>query len=252
MYGSFLKGGAKMKFFFPKIAVLAALSIGTISYSSTYLSSTNINHNIERTNNSSAYKIYKQAMPSIFAVHNDAKSNVSSASGTAFAIEYNDKLVIVTNQHVVDYKAQKYFLSTKDGQKFKAKVIYSNKEDDIAFLELTSSANISPLELNISITESSIGDTVYTIGNPLDFLFSMSDGIISNIDKDVVFEDGDYDPLLIQTNINVNPGNSGGPLFNEKGEVIGIISSALEDSSGISFAIPSQVIQDNLKKIKIL
>lgn len=187
-------------------------------------------------------------MPSIFAIYLENKT-ASNVSGTGFAIKYKGDIYIVTNQHVVSSKKEYYYLSSKDQTKYKSKLIYSNKDDDIAFLKLNRNVDIKPLSLNYNIDNNSIGQPVYTIGNPYDFLFSFSDGVISNIDRNVAFVDGDFDELLIQTNINVNPGNSGGPLLNNKGEVIGVVSSMLEDSEGISFALPSKTILKHLKKL---
>lgn len=236
-----------MKFFYIKIGLLAVLTFGTILYSSEYLTLTAIKSNTVQTNHTMAQKVYNQSVPSVFAIYFDSKEKNTGVSGTGFAISHQNELIIVTNEHVVPYKNQDYFLVANNQKKYKAKLIYSNKEDDIAFLKLTKESDIPPLKLDAKVSRSSIGEPVFTIGNPYDFLFSYNDGLISNIDKQVLFENGDYDEELIQTNIDVNPGNSGGPLLNRNGEAIGIISSILDESSGMSFAVPADIIIKHLE-----
>lgn len=238
-----------MKYFYTKIGILAALSIGTI-FSSNLLSPKINESSIEKSHSNISNNIASESIPSVFAIYFESNIKGTGASGTGFAIEHNNELLIVTNEHVVPFDDQEYFLITHDHKKYKAKLIYSNKEDDVAFLKLNQKVNIPPLKLHTDVSDVNLGDSVFTIGNPYDFLFSYSSGVVSNLNEDVVFEDGDFDELLIQTSINVNPGNSGGPLLNEKGEVLGIVSSMLEDSIGMSFAIPSELITKHLEKIK--
>lgn len=238
-----------MKYFYTKIGILAALSIGTIFTSNVTLPKIK-ESSIEKSHSNISNNIASESIPSVFAVYFEARTKGTGASGTGFAIEHNNELLIVTNQHVVPFDDQEYFLITHDHEKYKAKLIYSNKEDDVAFLKLNQKVNIPPLKLQTDVSDIKLGDSVFTIGNPYDFLFSYSSGVVSNLNEDVVFEDGDFDELLIQTTINVNPGNSGGPLLNDKGEVLGIVSSMLEDSIGMSFAIPSDLISKHLEKIK--
>ncbi|MFB8425086.1 S1C family serine protease [Priestia megaterium] len=239
-----------MKHFYTKMGMLVALSLGTIIYSGNTLPTTaTTKHLTQQSNRTSTNDIYEKAVPSVFAIYLESRTNKSSVSGTGFVIKAQNELLIVTNEHVVSSKKQVFYLINKSGEKYKGRVIYSNKDDDIAFLKLSQKPNIPGLEIDSNINKFSIGTSVYTIGNPYDFLFSMSNGIISNLNENVVFEDGDFDELLIQTTINVNPGNSGGPLLNGDGEVIGIVSSMLEDSNGMSFAVPAKTIEKNIKKL---
>ncbi|WP_456364455.1 S1C family serine protease [Priestia aryabhattai] len=240
-----------MKHFYTKIGVLAALSLGAVIYSGDAIPISTTKHLTQQSNHTTTTNdVYEQAIPSVFAIYENSRTNKSSASGTGFAIKSDNQVLIVTNEHVASSKKQNYYLTTKSGQKYKAKVIYTNKDDDIAFLKLNQRISIPALDVNTKLNSFSIGTPVYTIGNPYDFLFSVSNGVISNLNRNVVFEDGDFDELLIQTTINVNPGNSGGPLLNENGEVIGIVSSMLEDSYGMSFAVPAKLIQKNIKELK--
>lgn len=234
-----------MKHFHIKLGILAVLSIGTI-LTGEIITPLIPTKNLVTT--STNHFSPDSVMSSIFAIYLENKTS-SGVSGTGFAIKYRGEIYIVTNQHVVSPKRDYYYLVSKDQKKYNAKLIYSDKDDDIAFLKLNHNDEIKALILNYNVDNDSIGQQVYTIGNPYDFLFSFSDGVISNIDRNVAFVDGDFDEMLIQTNINVNPGNSGGPLLNQNGQVIGVIASMLEDSEGISFAIPSKTILKHLKKL---
>lgn len=200
----------------------------------------------EFSNNHS--KTYSDAVKSVFAIYYPSSMEQKGISGTGFAINYQNQIIIVTNEHVVPLKNQIYELTSHTNKQFTAKVIYSDKEIDLAFLKLTEEQSIPTLKLNNSYLDKHIGDYVFTIGNPYDLLFSYSDGSLSNVLRQVMFGD-DYDEILLQTNIEVNPGNSGGPLLNEKGEVIGIISSTLENTTGISLAIPTVQLEEHLSKL---
>lgn len=248
-----LKGGDSVKSFYVTVGMLAALSIGSIIFSNTGIeeSITNIvtpQDNTKVTSNN-INRLYNNSVKSVLAIYTDSKNKSAGASGTGFVVNYNNEQFVVTNEHVVPSKKMVYTLINNKKEKFEAKTVYSNTDDDIAFLKLKEKVDIPGLEIKLSSRGTSIGQSVYTIGNPYDFLFSFSNGIISNIDKNVIFQSGDYDETLLQTNINVNPGNSGGPLLNQQGEVIGIISSMLEDSTGISFAVPSEFILKHLEKM---
>lgn len=224
-------------------AILLGASFASCSF---YLVSNEVYSN---TNDSAEnHRLYTKAVKSVFAIYYPDSIEQEGISGTGFAIDYNDHAIIVTNEHVVPLKNQEYKLISSTNEKYSAKVIYSDKESDIAFLKLTEQKSIPTLRLNNSYLENHIGNYVFTIGNPYDLLFSYSDGSLSNVLRKVMFGD-DYDEILLQTNIEVNPGNSGGPLLNNEGEVIGIVSSTLENTSGISLAIPTLLIEEHLSNL---
>jgi len=145
---------------------------------------------------------------------------------------------ILTNAHVVE-GADEVTVKLTDKREFKAKVLGTDKASDVAVLKID--ARNLPVVTNGSTTNTRVGDWVLAIGSPFGFENSATAGIVSA--KSRSLPDGGYVPF-IQTDVAVNPGNSGGPLFNMAGEVIGINSQIYSRNGGyqgLSFAIPIEV-----------
>jgi len=143
--------------------------------------------------------------------------------------------VILTNAHVVD-GASEVTVKLTDRREFRAKVIGSDKPSDVAVLKIDATG-LPTVKLGNSVNEK-VGEWVLAIGSPFGFENSVTSGIVSA--KSRSLPDGTYIPF-IQTDVAVNPGNSGGPLFNMRGEVIGINSQIYTRSGGyqgLSFAVP--------------
>ena len=143
--------------------------------------------------------------------------------------------VILTNAHVID-DATEVTVKLTDKREFRAKVIGSDKPSDVAVLKINASG-LPTVRLGSSAKEK-VGEWVLAIGSPFGFENSVTAGIVSA--KARSLPDGTYIPF-IQTDVAVNPGNSGGPLFNMKGEVIGINSQIFTHTGGyqgLSFAVP--------------
>ena len=145
---------------------------------------------------------------------------------------------ILTNNHVID-NAQRVEVTLADKHKYKATVVGIDKRHDLALLQINA-PNLQP----ITLAESNglvVGQRVYAIGNPFGLSGTMTRGIISAI-RSIGVEGGAPIEDAIQTDAAVNPGNSGGPLLNSRGEVIGITtliaSNGSDQSAGIGFAIP--------------
>jgi serine protease Do len=156
--------------------------------------------------------------------------------------------VILTNAHVVD-GADEVTVKLTDKREFKAKVIGVDKPSDVAVLKIAAS-NLPTVQLGDS-SNVKVGEWVVAIGSPYGFDNTVTSGIVSA--KSRSLPDGNYVPF-IQTDVAVNPGNSGGPLFNMKGEVVGInsqIYSRTGGFQGLSFAIPIDValkVKDQLQQ----
>jgi serine protease Do len=145
---------------------------------------------------------------------------------------------ILTNAHVVDH-ANLVHVKLTDRREFKAKVIGVDKDSDIALIKIAAK-NLPTVKLGSS-RDAKVGEWVVAIGSPYGFENSVTAGIVSA--KSRSLPDATYVPF-IQTDVAVNPGNSGGPLFNLAGEVIGInsqIYSRTGGYQGLSFAIPIEV-----------
>ena len=155
------------------------------------------------------------------------------ALGSGFIV--SDDGYILTNAHVVR-NAEEVMVKLTDKREFKAKVVGSDPQTDVAVLKIDAS-NLPTVKLGDS-NNVQVGEWVVAIGSPYGFDNSVTAGIVSA--KGRALPDGTYVPF-IQTDVPVNPGNSGGPLFNLKGEVIGINSQIYTRTGGyqgLSFAIP--------------
>ena len=158
----------------------------------------------------------------------------SSALGSGFII--NEKGIIVTNNHVIE-GAEDIVVQVNGGKEFKAKVIGADPLSDIAVLQLDTKDKFIPVKFGDS-DKARIGDWVIAIGNPFGFGGTVTSGIISARNRSIgLSRYEDY----IQTDASINSGNSGGPLFDMNGDVIGINTAILGRSGnvGIGFSIPS-------------
>ncbi len=151
--------------------------------------------------------------------------------GSGFVIESNG--YILTNAHVVE-GATTIYVTLPDKREFKAKLIGSDKRTDVALVKIEATG-LTRLPIGDS-SKVRVGEWVLAIGSPFGLENTVTAGIVSAKSRDT----GDYLPF-IQTDVAVNPGNSGGPLLNTRGEVVGINSQIFSRSGGymgISFAIP--------------
>ena len=158
------------------------------------------------------------------------------SSGAGSGVILSKEGLIVTNHHVID-NATEIKVKLTSGEEHKATLIASDAQTDLAVLRITAD-NLKPAVLGDSDTMR-VGETVYAIGNPLGSLGgSVSEGIVSAKDREIKIDGQNM--VLLQTSAAVNPGNSGGGLFNSKGELVGIVNakSSGEDIEGIGFAIP--------------
>ena len=143
---------------------------------------------------------------------------------------------IVTNNHVIN-GANKITVRTRDGKSYTAKLIGKDSQSDLAILKIDATG-LTPAVLGDS-GKLEVGDTAIAIGNPLGELGgTVTAGIISALDRDITVEGESM--KLLQTNAAINSGNSGGGLFNAKGELIGIVNAKTSGSGieGLGFAIP--------------
>ncbi|APZ44643.1 hypothetical protein BW247_09625 [Acidihalobacter ferrooxydans] len=165
--------------------------------------------------------------------------------GSGFIISPNG--YIVTNRHVVVGDAQ-IKVRLLDRHEYPAKVIGMDKRTDLALLKIDAK-NLPTLPLGNS-SHLKVGQWVLAIGNPFGFDYSATQGIISALSRNLPNEN--YVPF-IQTDAAVNPGNSGGPLLNLQGQVIGVNSQIYTSSGGfmgLSFAIPINIVKDVINQLR--
>ena len=154
--------------------------------------------------------------------------------GSGFAIGEN---CIITNAHVINKNAATR-VATYSGEYFDTFVIAVDESRDIAILGVTDGSFIPLRVANLSNVK--IGDDVYAIGSANSLAYTLTKGVISAKDRKV----GRY--TYLQTDAAINTGNSGGPLLNELGEVVGVNSYKISDSEGIGLAIPIDIVTELL------
>jgi serine protease Do len=166
--------------------------------------------------------------------------------GSGFIID--PKGLVVTNNHVIE-KADEVTVRTVDGEEYQAEVIGRDQEGDLALLRIKSDQDFPFVKWGSS-KKARVGDWVLSIGNPFGLGGSVTAGIISAHHRQI--SGGPFDDF-IQTDASINRGNSGGPLFNLDGEVIGVntaIFSPTGGNVGIAFSIPSDQAQRVISQIE--
>jgi S1-C subfamily serine protease len=191
--------------------------------------------------------VYRRALPSVVNITSTQVAYdffyqpvPEQGQGSGFILDKQGH--ILTNNHVVE-GAQSVEVTLSNQKKYKAAVLATDKAHDIALLQINNAPDLQPAILADS-KNLMVGQRVYAIGNPFGFQGTMTRGIISAL-RSVQLPSGVKIDNAIQTDASVNPGNSGGPLLNSHGEVIGITTmiagnpnGGADQSAGIGFAIP--------------
>ncbi|MBM3551859.1 MAG: DegQ family serine endoprotease [Alphaproteobacteria bacterium] len=163
----------------------------------------------------------------------------SSSLGSGFVIDPSG--IVITNNHVIA-DANEVTVIFNDGQKLKAEVLGKDQKVDVAVLRVKPEKPLKAVKFGDS-DKAKVGDWVLAVGNPFGLGGSVTAGIVSARNRNI--DSGPYDNY-IQTDASINKGNSGGPLFNMDGEVIGINTAILSPSGGsvgIGFATPANTVQ---------
>ena len=204
--------------------------------------------NVPQEQGLSLQAVYEKNIPSVVSISCQTQSGSSSGTGVILS----QKGYIVTNAHVVE-NAQSVTVQLTDDRTYQASLVGSDEISDLAVLQIPAD-DLTPAEFGDS-DALRVGDTVTAIGDPLgvEFRGSFTDGIISAINRDVSIEGRTMS--LIQTNAALNSGNSGGPLINCYGQVIGIntmkigVFTSQTGVEGLGFAIPSATVKDIVDQI---
>jgi len=177
--------------------------------------------------------------------------NEQIAEGIGSGMILNEEGYVLTNQHVID-GAKDVKVIFNNGKEVQAKVVNSDASHDIAIVKITEDVKMpGVVELGNSSTLQ-VGETAVAIGNPLgkEFLGSVTSGIVSAVNRKL----GDKDISYIQTDAAINSGNSGGPLVNSQGQVIGINTAKIDRNGAVSvdgmgFAIPIDSVKDKIGEL---
>jgi putative serine protease PepD len=183
--------------------------------------------------------VFKTVSPSVV--------QIQTSEGLGSGIVFDGSGDIVTNDHVVG-TSKSFTVTTSTGKVLKGTLVGTFQEDDLAVIKVDA-AGLTPARFADSDTLQ-VGDIAIAIGNPLGLASSVTEGIVSALNRQEPEGNGVVLPQAIQTSASINPGNSGGALVDISGQVIGIPTLAAEDpqlggaAAGIGFAIPSNVVTD--------
>lgn len=192
--------------------------------------------------------LIEQVEPSVVTIAASVQgSDQPQAFGSGVALF--EAGIIVTNYHVIEH-AERIQVLIRDEQVVEASLVGADFFTDLAVLRIDQSLDIQPLELSIE-TDLRVGEPVFAIGSALgDFRNSVTTGIVSGLERSVLVDQvGFAYEMLIQTDAAINRGNSGGPLLNEAGKVVGINtlvvrgSASSGDIEGLGFAIPASMVE---------
>lgn len=196
----------------------------------------------------SATEIFSSSIDSIVSI-TCSLSNGNLVTGTGFVINKNG--YILTNAHIVidqaedsdDFEVNEPIsITTSSHEKYPAELIYLELKDDLALLKVDCS-DFKHLKI-ADYNNVKTGENIYTIGNSKGEGLSITEGIVS----DRLRTAGNSEKMLISTPIN--HGNSGGPILNEKGEVIGIVMGGRKDAVSMGYAVPSYLISNFIEKVE--
>jgi putative serine protease PepD len=179
-------------------------------------------------------------------------SSPSTATGSGFVVDAKGN--VITAAHVVD-GAGSIKVSFADGMTRTATVVSKDNATDVAVLKIDPAGlTLHPLALGSSASLN-VGDAVLAIGSPFGYQESLSTGVVSGLDRTIQAPNGFTIAHAVQTDAAMNPGNSGGPILDSSGHVIGIAdqiatNGSADQSSGVGFAVPIDLIRAELTKLE--
>ena len=251
---AFLLGGLSMYYFSLKNRVVVTQEGEKVEVASTCKSCSST---VIMENGSLAASVEKTVNTVVMVKTYNGNKAKGSGSGFIYKIE-GDSAYIMTNHHVVD-GGNKWTVITSTDEEIEGTVLGSDEYVDIAVIKVKKKDYMEAVTILPSSSKVNLGDTVFTIGAPVGYEYrgTVTNGIVSGLNRLVEVSikntsQGDYVMEVIQTNAAVNPGNSGGPLFNSNGEVVGVISMKLVENSieGMGFAIPIDYAMSHVNKLE--
>lgn len=239
---------------FPKIIVLL-IAVSLVLCGMIPILTSSISVSAAESRSNWATKAYEQNCNAVVCIqgdkvdelNNSSKDSGKSYNGMGTGIIIDERGYIVTNFHVVE-GIRKIQVTTFDRNVFTANLVARDTETDLAIIKINARKPLKTITLGRSY-DLIPGESCIAIGNPYGYAFSLTDGRISGIDREVDVNDSLVYRVAIQTNTEINPGNSGGPLINVDGEMIGINAAIRQGATGIAFAIPIDQVTDVAAKL---
>jgi S1-C subfamily serine protease len=176
-------------------------------------------------------------------------SSISGPKTVGSGVVVDARGFVVTNSHVVGEAKEVNirFLDTEDKKGMKADVLSNKSGEDLAILRIRRKGTYTPISFaNSDILE--VGEQAVAIGNPFGYTGTVTLGIVSALGRELEMPSGAVLKKVIQTDASLNPGNSGGPLVNILGELIGINVALRQDAQSMGFAIPANRVRLVIKK----
>jgi serine protease Do len=183
----------------------------------------------------------EKVRPSVVTVKVEKRGNwgVKPVVGTGVVVD--ERGYIVTNSHVV-CNSERVAVLVNHGTELAAQVLTDDVHHDLAILRVRTKKKLTAMPLGPG-TDLLVGETVVAVGHPYGYTDTVTPGIVSALGREIQMPSGATLKELIQTNASLNPGNSGGPLLNVNGELIGINVALREGAQGIAFALNADVVQ---------
>lgn len=181
------------------------------------------------------------------SVSTDTWARQYVTEGAGSGIVYSEDGYIITNNHVIE-GASTINVTFNNGKSYEASLVAADSQSDIAVLKIDADG-LTPVSFNDS-DSLSVGDLAVVIGNPLGTLAgTATEGIVSGLEREITIDGKSM--TLIQVSASVNPGNSGGGVFDQQGNLIGLVvaKSSGSDVEGLGFAIPSNTVQSVVKSL---
>jgi S1-C subfamily serine protease len=187
----------------------------------------------------SAVDAAKKSVVKIDTLRNNQPKNAPAGSGSGFF--FSSDGLIFTNSHVIT-KGEDYKVTLHDGTEVKGTLVGDDPDSDVAILKVTANGYY-PAKLG-TINDLQIGQLVIAIGNPLGFQHTITTGIVSALGRTLRTQTGRLIDNVIQTDAPLNPGNSGGPLIDWEGKVVGVNTATIMGAQNLCFAISINTAQN--------
>ena len=208
-------------------------------------------------NSASLAQLYTQIKDSVVVIRGLTisydlfhRAYYSQVQGSGFIYNFEGQMVVITNNHVVE-EVTNITVTFTNGNGYVAEVLGSDPYADLAVLSTNApESEFKPLEM-VSSSTLKVGDPLIAVGSPYELAGSMTTGIVSALGRTITEDlSGGY-PIanVIQTSTPINSGNSGGPLINYQGQVVGITTAIVSDSQGLGFAIPSSTVLREIESL---